>query len=64
MAMNIAASMSVVVGFFCLAYGLGRGVSENLGALGVFLIFLAINGFNTVRIRKLEEAVRRMTEKE
>jgi hypothetical protein len=63
LAMKFAAWLSVVVGFVCLASALRVGVAQNGAVLGLFLIFLGINAFTSIRFAKLEETIKGIKEK-
>jgi hypothetical protein len=61
--MKIAAWFAVIVGFAALALAIRGQVPVINAALGVFIVLIALNGFTSVRIAKLEATVKEMNEK-
>ncbi len=57
-AMKLSFWFSILVGFFIFAGAVSGQVSSYFAALGVFFIVLGLLGFNSLRVAKLEEAIK------
>jgi hypothetical protein len=61
--MRVASWFAVIVGFVTLTLAIRGRVPGVDAALGVFIMLVALNGFTSLRITKLEATVKEMQEK-
>lgn len=58
--MKFACWFAIGIGFAIFTLATSGRVAANGAALGVFMIFIGLNGFTSIRIAKLEETVKEM----
>jgi hypothetical protein len=61
--MRFASWVAIIVGFVALALAIRGQIPVIDATLGVFIMFVGLNGFTSRRIAKLEATVKEMKEK-
>jgi hypothetical protein len=61
--MRLASWLAIIVGFVAFALAIREKIPVIDAALGVFIMFVGLNGFTSLRIAKLEATVKELKEK-